>query len=162
MILHVPAGSPWWIFAAANLILFLHIAGGGVGIISGTFAFLARKGGRLHRTAGTTFFVSMLIMTTIGAAASPFLPVPSMPNVVAGVLTFYLVATGWIAVQRKGGRIGRFEKAGLGVALAVVAAGRSSSSWRGTARPAGSAEHRRKPSSYSRSWERLPPLETSR
>jgi hypothetical protein len=125
MTLHVPAGSPWWLFAAANLILFLHIAGGSVGIISGAVALLARKGGRLHRVAGTTFFASMLIMATIGAAASPFLPVPSMPNVVAGVLTFYLVATGWIAVKRKGGRIGRFEKAWLGVALAVVAAGAS-------------------------------------
>jgi hypothetical protein len=125
MTLHVPAGSPWWLFAAAGLILFLHIAGGSVGIISGGVALFARKGGRLHRVAGTTFFVSMLIMATIGAAASPFLPVPSMPNVVAGVLTFYLVATGWIAVRRKGGRIGRFEKAGLGVALAVVAAGAS-------------------------------------
>jgi hypothetical protein len=123
MTLHVPAGSPWWIFAAANLILFLHIAGGSVGIISGAVALLARKGGRRHRVAGTTFFISMLIMATIGAAASPFLPVPSMPNVFAGVLTFYLVATGWMAVKRKGGRIGRLDKAGLSVALAVVAAG---------------------------------------
>jgi hypothetical protein len=125
MTLHVPAGSPWWLFAAANLVLFLHIAGGSAGIISGMVSLFARKGGRLHRRAGTTFFVSMLIMSTIGAVASPFLPIPSMPNVVAGVLTFYLVATGWMAVKRKAGRIGRFEKAGLGVALAVVAAGAS-------------------------------------
>jgi uncharacterized membrane protein len=125
MTLHVPAGSPWWLLAAANLILFLHIAGGSVGIVSGAVALFARKGGRLHRVAGTTFFVSMLIMATIGATASPFLPVPSMPNVVAGVMTFYLVATGWVAVKRKGGRIGRFERAGLGVALALVAAGAS-------------------------------------
>lgn len=125
MTLHVPAGSPWWLFAAANVILFLHIAGGSVGIISGAVALFARKGGRPHRVAGTVFFVSMLIMATIGAAASPFLPVPSMPNVVAGVMAFYLVATGWIAVKRKGGRIGRFEKAGLGVALTLVAAGTS-------------------------------------
>lgn len=125
MILHIPAGSPWWLFAAANVVLFLHIAGGSVGIISGMVALFARKGGRLHRVSGTTFFVSMLIMATIGATASPFLPVPSMPNVVAGVLTFYLVATGWMAVKRKAGRIGRLERAGLGVALAVVAAGAS-------------------------------------
>lgn len=125
MTLHVPAGSSWWIFAAANLILFLHIAGGSVGIISGMVTLFAQKGGRLHRVAGTTFFVAMLIMATIGAIASPFLPVPSMPNVFAGVLTSYLVATGWMAVKRKGGRIGRFEKAGLVVALAVVAGGAS-------------------------------------
>ncbi|HEY2906946.1 MAG TPA: DUF2306 domain-containing protein [Vicinamibacterales bacterium] len=123
MILHVPAGSSWWLFAAANLILFLHIAGGTVGIISGAVALLSRKGGRPHRVAGTVFLVSMLTMATIGAAASPFLPVPSMPNVFAGILTVYLVATGWVAIKRKNGRIGRFEKGGLGVALAVVAGG---------------------------------------
>jgi len=123
MILHVAAGGAWWLFTAANLILFLHIAGGTVGIISGAIALLARKGGRLHRAAGTVFLVSMLTMATIGAATSPFLPVPSMPNVVAGTLTLYLVATGWVAIKRENGRIGRFEKSGLGVALAIVAAG---------------------------------------
>jgi len=122
MILHVAAGSSWWLFAAASVILFLHIAGGTVGIISGAVALLSRKGGRLHRVAGTIFFVSMLIMATIGAAASPFLPVPSMTNVAAGTLTFYLVATGWAAIKRENGRIGRFEKVGLGVALGMVAA----------------------------------------
>ena len=50
-------------------------------------------------------------------------PVPSMTNVAAGTLTFYLVATGWVAIKREDGRIGRFEKGGLGVALGVVAAG---------------------------------------
>ena len=75
MILQVAAGSPWWLFAAANLILFLHIAGGTLGIISGSVALLSRKGGRMHRLAGTVFLVSMLTMATIGAAASPFLPV---------------------------------------------------------------------------------------
>ena len=122
-LLHVPAGSPWWLFAAANLILFLHIAGGSVGIISGFVALLSRKGARLHRIAGRVFFVSMLIMATIGAGASPFLPVPEMPNVFAGILVFYLIATSWVAIKRKDGGIGRFEKGGLAVALGIVAAG---------------------------------------
>src|SRR5438045_2623285 len=123
MTLHVPAGSSWSLFAAADLLLFLHIAGGTVGIISGAVALVARKGGRPHRIAGTVFLVSMLTMAAIGAATSPFLPVPSMPNVFAGALTLYLVATGWVAIRRKNGQIGRFEKAGLGVALGVVAGG---------------------------------------
>ena len=123
MTLHVPPGSSWWLFAAANLILFLHITGGTVGIISGAVALLSRKGGRSHRIAGTVFLVSMLIMATIGAATSPFLPVPSLTNVAAGTLTFYLVATGWVAIKREKGCIGRFENGGLGVALGVVAAG---------------------------------------
>ena len=122
MILHVAEGSSWWLFAAANLILFLHVAGGTIGIISGAVALLSRKGGRSHRIAGTVFLVSMLIMASIGAATSPFLPVPSMTNVAAGTLTLYLVATGWVAIKREAGRIGRLEKGGLGVALGVVAA----------------------------------------
>jgi hypothetical protein len=65
----------------------------------------------------------MLVMAAIGAAASPFLPVPSMTNVAAGTLTLYLVATGWVAVRRKDGRVGRFEQGGFVVAMAVVAAG---------------------------------------
>jgi uncharacterized membrane protein len=122
MILQVSAGSPWWLVAAANLILFLHIAGGTIGVISGAVALLSRKGGRLHRTAGTIFLVSMLTAATIGAVTSPFLPVPSMPNVAAGMLTLFLVATGWVAIKRKDGRIGRFEKGAFGVALGIVAA----------------------------------------
>ena len=46
-----------------------------------------------------------------------------MTNVAAGILTFYLVATGWMAIKREQSRIGRFEKGGLGVALGVVVAG---------------------------------------
>ena len=122
-LLHVPAGSPWWLFAAADLILFLHIAGGSVGIVSGFVALLSRKGGRVHRVAGIVFFVSMLVMATIGAGASPFLPVPEMPNVFAGILVIYLVTTSVAAIRRKDGRVGRFEKGGLAVALGVVAAG---------------------------------------
>ncbi len=122
-LLHAPAGSPWWLFVAAALVLILHIAGGSVGIISGLVALLTRKGARVHRAAGTIFLVSMLTMATIGAGASPFLPVPEMANVAAGALTFYLVATGWVAIRRKDGRIGRLEKVGLLVALGVVAAG---------------------------------------
>jgi hypothetical protein len=161
-ILHVAAGSSRWLFAAANLILFLHIAAGTVGIISGTVALLSRKGGRLHRVAGTVFFVSMLVMATIGAAASPFLPVPSMTNVAAGTLTFYLVATGWVAIKRENGRIGRFEKGGLGVALGVVATGMFVILMATNSPPAGSAQHRRKSFTSSRSCGRLPPPGTSR
>ncbi|MGA9335868.1 MAG: hypothetical protein WBV39_16425 [Rudaea sp.] len=122
-LLHVPAGSPGWLFVAANLVLFLHIAGGSVGIVSGSVALLARKGERLHRNAGNVFFVSMLIMAAIGAGSSPFLPVPQMANVAAGTLTIYLVASAWITVKRKGNGVGRLEIAGFVVALAITAAG---------------------------------------
>ena len=121
--LYVSPDAPALARYAADALLVLHIGGGAAGIVSGAVALLARKGERLHRVAGTVFFAAMLTMATIGAGASPFLPVPEMANVVAGVLTFYLVATSWVAIRRQDGRIGRIEIGGFAVASAVTAAG---------------------------------------
>ena len=107
MRLQVPPGSPWWISAGAEAILVLHISGGTAGVLAGGVALLSEKGGKLHRAAGNVFFVSMLLMAGIGAGAAPFLP--QRPSIVAGLLTFYLVATSWATVRRKEGMIGRFE-----------------------------------------------------
>jgi hypothetical protein len=126
--LYVSPESPWWIFAGAKALLFLHVAGGSVGIVSGFVALLSRKGAHLHRVAGRVFFGSLLIMSTIGAGASPFLPVPEMANVEAGVLTLYLIATSWSTIRRKDCAMGIPEKLGLAVALAVVGAGAALSS----------------------------------
>jgi uncharacterized membrane protein len=48
---------------ALTLLAFaLHIGGGAVGLVAGTVAVSARKGGRLHRKAGTLFVLSMVVM----------------------------------------------------------------------------------------------------
>jgi hypothetical protein len=125
-VLAVDAVAPWYIKAAAESLLVLHIGGGAVGMISGAAALAAPKGGRLHAAAGTVFFAAMLTMAAVGASVAPFLPdgfLNESPNLVAGVMTFYLVATSWVAIKRKGGAIGVFETGGLVVALAVCAAG---------------------------------------
>lgn len=121
MILHFPPDTPLVLRAAADTILFLHIAGGSVGILSGAVALVARKGETLHRIAGTVFFVSILIMSGIGFLVSPFLP--SATNTIAGLFTFYLVATAWLTVRRKEGTIGRLEKAAILVPVIASAAG---------------------------------------
>lgn len=100
---------------------FAHISMGAVGLLSGAAALSFRKGSRLHRAAGNIFFPSMLIMSAIGAYGSLY--VPEMISVVAGVLTFYLVATAWMTVMRKEGETGLFEFGAVLVALAVAAAG---------------------------------------
>jgi hypothetical protein len=110
-------------FAGANAILFLHIAGGAVALVSGAIALFARKGSRTHRAAGLAFCVSMAIMASIGAAASPFLPVPERANVIAGMLTLYLVWSGWASVRSKQVIAGRIEMIGLVVAMMSVATG---------------------------------------
>ena len=123
MILQVPEGSPWWVKVAADALLVSHIAGGTVGLISGAAALVTRKGSKTHRGAGVAFGVSMIVMAAIGAAVSPYLPIPQRANVLAGILTLYLVVTGWAAVRHKTVTPGRLEIMGLAVALASAALG---------------------------------------
>jgi hypothetical protein len=53
------------------LAFILHIGAGAIGLASGTVAALARKGGRVHRRAGTVFVISMLVMATSFSTFTP-------------------------------------------------------------------------------------------
>ena len=119
-ILYVSPDAPPLVRYAADALLLTHIGAGASGIVSGYIALLSRKGDRLHRIAGTVFFVSMLIMSAIGASVSPFLPKPEPANVAAGIMTFYLVATSWLTIRRKDGRFGRLEFIAFGIVLTLA------------------------------------------
>jgi uncharacterized membrane protein len=121
MNLQVPADAPLIVRAAADGILFLHIAGGAVGMVSGATAMLAKKGRRLHRIAGAVFTVAMLVMAGIGAAVAPFLNEDQWTNTAAGVFTLYLTATAWAAGKRRDGQTGRFERAAMFVPVGIAA-----------------------------------------
>ena len=124
--LYVSPDAPALARYAADALLILHIGGGTAGMISGATALLARKGERVHRIAGNVFFVAMLIMSGIGATVSPFLPDGlwrELPNVFAGIMTFYLVLSSWMTIRRTDGGVGRFEIGGFFVALSVTVAG---------------------------------------
>src|SRR3979490_3002702 len=99
------------------LVIF-HICVGTIGILSGAAALFFLKGSRQHRAAGNIFFTSMLSLSASGAYLAFLMPV--MVSVVAGILTFYLVATGWLTVMRKEGETGLFE---FGLLLVVLADG---------------------------------------
>lgn len=125
--LQIDPSSPWWLHAGAALILFVHIAGGTIALVSGAAALAFRKGSRRHRLSGNVFFASMLVMTAIGAAVAPFLIAsdggPRWFDSLAGTFAFYLVATGWATVLRKAGTTGRFEIAAfILVSIAAAAA----------------------------------------
>lgn len=124
--LQVAPDSSWWLHAGAAVILFVHIAGGTVGMLAGAAALVFRKGSRLHRLAGHTFFVSMLAMASVGAGVSPFLITaggdPRWFDALAGAFALYLVATGWTTIRRKPKTAGRFEIAALLFALLMVGA----------------------------------------
>lgn len=96
----------------------LHIGGGTIGLFSGTVAIFARKGGRLHRRAGTVFFVSMLVMAAFAVYLSVAIP-GQIPNFFGGIFAGYLVATAWLTVWRKPGTIGVFERVALAVVLCL-------------------------------------------
>ncbi|MBT9492081.1 MAG: DUF2306 domain-containing protein [Paucibacter sp.] len=121
-VLYINPESSALVHAAAAAVLYLHIGAGSVGLLSGVAAFVARKGSQAHRLAGKVFVVSMLIMSGIGACVAPFLPTPERASVIAGILTFYLVLSSWMAVKRKPGQIDRFDYGLLLTSLSLSAA----------------------------------------
>ncbi|HEX8153194.1 MAG TPA: hypothetical protein VF698_08725 [Thermoanaerobaculia bacterium] len=106
-------------------LLLLHICGAVVGLLSGAMAMVFRKGSGLHGAAGTVFFVSMLLMSSSGAYIAAFLK-PNTLNVVAALLTFYLVSTAWWAARQRTGRTGAFDVTALLLAVSVALLGLSS------------------------------------
>ena len=105
---------------AFSALLIVHICGAIVGLLSGWTALVFRKGSRRHGLAGSVFFVSMIAMSLSAACMSVMKH--ELMNLIAGVLTFYLVATAWLAVRRKEGEIGLLEFWAMIVALTDGAA----------------------------------------
>ncbi len=101
------------------LAFVLHIGGGTVGLLSGTVAVIARKGGRVHRAAGNVFFWSMLVMAMFAIYLGFAMP-GQLVNVFIGTFAFYLVATGWMTVKRPEGTTGFPEKLATAVALILL------------------------------------------
>ena len=107
MILHLAPDAPLAARLAADAALFGHIGGGTIGIAAGFVTVAARKGGRLHRAAGTAFFAAMLLAYSIGCVVSPMIHQPA--NSFAGAFGVYLVLTGWLTVKRPPAAGGRTE-----------------------------------------------------
>jgi hypothetical protein len=121
--LRAPPGAPEWQHFAADALLYLHIGGGTLGMLSGVGALLSRKGEWAHRFAGNVFFLSMLVTYAIGAGVAPFLSEGQRPNTIAGIMALYLLISGWMTVKRPENTSGRLEVFGLGVAVLVASAG---------------------------------------
>lgn len=75
-----------------NLFLILHIAGGSIGLLSGSLNLIQTKGNKKHRIVGKAFVYSML---TTGISALILSAIhPNNFLFIVGVFTIYLVATG--------------------------------------------------------------------
>jgi hypothetical protein len=100
-----------------SAILVLHICAGTVGLCSGTAAMCFRKGSPRHVQAGKVFVASMLIM---GVGAVYLGIVKDQPsNIGGGIITFYLIGTGWLTARRREGETSRMDWVALLVPLSV-------------------------------------------
>jgi hypothetical protein len=99
-------------------LLPIHITAGIVGIVSGGTAMWFRKGSHRHVLAGRVFGASMLTMS----AAAVYLAIlkHQTPNVLAGILTFYLITTAWLTARRREGETSALD---WGVVLIPMAGG---------------------------------------
>lgn len=73
-----------------------HILAGTIALLAGAVSFTVRKGSPLHKSAGRLFVVSMLVMALTGAGLA--WQQNELQNLVAGLVTFYLVATAFLTV----------------------------------------------------------------
>lgn len=80
------------------MVLTIHVAAGGLAIVLGAVALLAKKGGLLHRRAGIVFVASMVVMG-MTASLLGFFKSPTDPNVFAGFMTVYFVGTSLTTVR---------------------------------------------------------------
>jgi uncharacterized membrane protein len=104
----------------ALLAFVLHIGGGATALVSGTVAVFARKGGLVHRRAGTVFVASMFVMAAFAVYLAIAMP-GQLVNVFIGIFAAYLVATAWMTVRRNEGASGLSDKIALFVSLCLCA-----------------------------------------
>ncbi|MBI2678411.1 MAG: hypothetical protein HYX28_06490 [Candidatus Koribacter versatilis] len=67
-----------------GLLLAIHIGAGGLAIVLGAVALVAKKGGTIHRRAGLVFFCAMFVLGVTAAM---------LGNVGGGLMTVYFVGT---------------------------------------------------------------------
>ncbi len=100
------------------MLLPIHIAAGGLALVLGTVALLAKKGGTVHRRSGLLFVCAMVVM---GISAS------FLGNVGGGVTAVYFVGTALTTVRPVSAWTRTFNVAALmvvvGLALLSVVGG---------------------------------------
>jgi len=108
------------------MLLSIHIAAGGLAIVLGAMALLAKKGGTIHRRSGLLFVCAMLALGTT-AALLGFRKSPTDGNVFGGLMTIYFVGTALTTVRPVSSWTRRSHVAALivavGLALVDIAGG---------------------------------------
>ncbi|HET7434118.1 MAG TPA: hypothetical protein VFN10_05325 [Thermoanaerobaculia bacterium] len=104
------------------MLLPIHIAAGGLAIILGAVALIAKKGGTIHRRSGLLFVYAMLVMggsaTILGIRKGGL----ADGNVMAGLLTLYFVGTALTTVRPPSRWTRRINAAALTLAITLAVA----------------------------------------
>lgn len=102
-------------------LLPVHIAAGIIALLAGYLALAATKGAPWHRRAGMVFVYAMVTMSLSGALMEALTKSLTSVNVVAGLLTFYFVATALRTVRPKPQVLSWIDSAGVVLAVGVSA-----------------------------------------
>jgi hypothetical protein len=81
------------------MLLSIHIAAGGLAIVLGAVALLARKGGIIHRRSGLLFVCVMLALGISASVLGFRKGGPTDSNVFGGLMTVYFVVTALTTVR---------------------------------------------------------------
>jgi uncharacterized membrane protein len=95
----------------------IHVMGGLVALLSGAVALYALKGAKLHRRSGMIFVYAMLVMASTGTVMS--IVHLNVGNVMAGMLTLYLVLTALLTARRPSLEFNGIDRMAMLVAMTV-------------------------------------------
>ena len=101
-----------------NMLLPIHVAAGGLAMILGAVALLAKKGGTVHRRSGLLFVYAMLVMGLTAAILG--VRTGATGNVFAGLMTAYFVITARTTVSPESQWTRRINVAALAVAVGLA------------------------------------------
>jgi uncharacterized membrane protein len=82
-----------------SMLLPIHVAAGGLAIVLGAAALVARKGGTIHRRSGLLFVCAMLALGISAAILGFRKSGPTDSNVFGGLMTVYFVVTALTTVR---------------------------------------------------------------
>lgn len=95
-------------------IKLLHAIAGAIVGLTGLAQIILKKGGKSHRIIGLTYFWSWLVIVVTGGI------IGSALITLFGVLGFYMALTGYRFGHKRKLEIGAFDKAVIGIGLAVA------------------------------------------
>ena len=82
-----------------TILLFIHIVAGAIGLIGGTYIMFAKKGTKIHKSAGKIFFYSMVFIF-LTCCAMCYLKTNYFLLLV-GFFSFYMACTGYRVLAHK-------------------------------------------------------------